>query len=344
MKLLVFLFFGLVTINLFGQQQHVDVPPSGKENYRVYEGGSILVNINTETPLDSLIKKLDGDWNFLETGKGYWIGYTDNMFSIAARKDAAIQPLLHYINSSQNLHGKIGAVYCLHLIGINSTIVGRFQEKFVDKSAREALLSIAGREELTSVVVSLLARDPWESDLPTLSTILVENNINLTLINAMFRYTKKDFNFRENIPEDVDSICVFMKNSDIPIQIGNLITVYQEKKGDNPNKGNEMNQKGNVIVQWGEKGRIMRKFIPNHKEINSLISLFACNEKELYQSKCKKLNDLIYKLLLLSKEKVSVFSYCNFDEKYFHYVDENGITICSADQAKLRWIEYFNNK
>jgi hypothetical protein len=119
--------------------QITDVAPSGRQNYLAVEGGGWKMKIDTTTSLDSLIGGLSKNWQFIETGKMYWIGYTEDMYSIAARGDIAIQPLIDVLQNSSNSYAKYGAIYCLHLIGINRTIVGRFTEKFVNTKARAAL-------------------------------------------------------------------------------------------------------------------------------------------------------------------------------------------------------------
>jgi len=91
------------------------------ENYRAVEGGGVKVKIDNETDLNSLILKLESNWGLEMTGKRYWIGYTDLMYSIASRKEEAIEPLMKFYNYTNTANGKFGVLYCLHLIGINSS-------------------------------------------------------------------------------------------------------------------------------------------------------------------------------------------------------------------------------
>jgi hypothetical protein len=116
--------------------------------------------------LDSLILRLSGDWEFIETGKMYWIGYTNDMFSIAARGDSAIGPLVKVVETSSNQKARLGAIYTLHLIGINRKIIGRFVEAFVDANARKALLSLLKYDDLQPTIMELLIRDPWKTEVP----------------------------------------------------------------------------------------------------------------------------------------------------------------------------------
>ncbi|MGZ4055472.1 MAG: hypothetical protein ACXVPU_05560 [Bacteroidia bacterium] len=320
---------------------------------------------NDFASLDSLIKQLDGKWELKETGKAYWIGYTDLMYKIASRKDTAIDRLVVYINSTKNDHGKIGGVLCLHLIGIDSKVIGRFQEEFKNKKAREALLNLVSQKEINPLVISLLARDPWPSDLPVLKQAL-ESGTNKTLVNALFRYFKKDMPFRDSIPENTESINIVLQNSAGTYSIGKVITVYSEKEdepqypikgafsgsnqgnsigvsgnGLTTNKANQLNDKGDVFIQFTTQGRIVRKFIPNKAEIKKLQQYFDSNKNQIIESKCEKLNQCLYDLFRLSKEKVSVFSYCNLNDSLFHYSNSsNKITICDLKTAQDRWINY----
>lgn len=84
--------------------------------------------IDSTTSLINLIDRLSGDWQFIETGKMYWIGYTNDMFSIAARGDSAIGPLVKVVETSSKLKERLGAIYTLHLIGIDRSIKGRGNE------------------------------------------------------------------------------------------------------------------------------------------------------------------------------------------------------------------------
>ena len=319
--------------------------------------------------IDNLIKKFDTNWQLEETGKGYWIGYTDEMYAIATLKDSAITKLVNYINSTENLHSKMGAVYCLHLIGIDSKIAGRFIEKFTNSKAREALLNLASQKELTSLVVSLLARDPWPSDLPILCQVL-KKSTNKTLINALFRYSKKDMPFREDISSNTNTINVVLCDSSGSHAIGKIITVYKEDANEQPikiskkdnglisgdaitfngsdqytNKINLLNHEGTIFIQSGEVGRIARKFIPNETELMTIGKYFNCSSVDLNKGKCKELNQLFYHLFSLSKEKIDVFSYCNFDDVFFHYLNfPNEITICDLQTARQRWLDFFKAK
>jgi len=324
--------------------QVVDIPPNGKQNYRAQTGGSVPVNINNSISLDSLIKRLGDNWELKETGKAYWIGYTDDMYSIASYQDSAIRPLLNYYTTTKSVSGKAGVIYCLHLIGIESKIAGRFIEHFVNKNAREALLNLASDTNYLSGIVTLLARDPWKSDLPTLGKLLKENS-NLELINALFRYTYEDFPFRQNIPENLDTIGIYLEDTDNIFHIGHLETIFREGKWDFPDKGNKMNRMNDVVIQRSmSTGRIFRKLKIDLSEIKKTESCFNCDSSQLVSSKCEILNRLLYDLIMVSNDKVDVFSYCGSDDKFSHYVTQNNIFICIPEITRKRWLNYLKSK
>jgi len=331
--------------------QVTDVGPNGKPNYRAVTGGSVKVNIDKVSSLATLINKLDSNWEFVETGKMYWIGYTDDMYSIAAYKDSAIEPLVEHFQSTKSENGKYGAICTLHLIGIESSIAGRFIEKFKNKNAREALFRLAKDKKYTGVIVSLLARDPWKTDLPSLIELLRQDNHCVELVNALFRYTtipneENDIPFRQSISQSLDTINVLMRDSSV-FQVGILIKT-SEPEAKEIERGSPMvtvNNKPRVIVQtdYGATGKYW-KFIINERETQKIDFYFKCSQKELNEYNCKPIEDLLYEFLSLSWEKISQFSYVNYWDGFQHYFENNNLIICTIEQSAKRWLEYFNNK
>lgn len=192
--------------------------PKGKYAHRATEGSGMEVPIDTVTALDTLIQRLIGKFTFVNTGKGYFIGYTDDEFSIAAHGDAAIPALMRFIKSGVDPLGRSGAVYALHLIGINSTVAGRFYEEFKSVKAREALRELLKTEELQDEVMELLKRDPWQSDVPYLFDLLNHSNTdNWAIINCLTRYNIRGIPFHEEIPEEIADIRLEpLLSTDIP--------------------------------------------------------------------------------------------------------------------------------
>ncbi len=144
----------------------------------------------------------------------YWIGYTDNMYSIALHKDTAIKPLINFIESTNNKRARIGAVYTLHLIGIDRKIVGRFTEDFVNKNARDALLYLLKYDDIRNTTMELLIRDPWLSDVSKLFSLLNnEDSSPGDYVNGLLHYRLKEIPLNQAIPEDIGNLTVSFPTS-----------------------------------------------------------------------------------------------------------------------------------
>ncbi|HVV54346.1 MAG TPA: hypothetical protein VHC47_03420, partial [Mucilaginibacter sp.] len=151
-----------------------------------------------------LIHRLNQPWELVETGKAYWIGYTDDMYSIAHYKNQAIPALVNFIDTAKNKNARLGGLLTLHLIGINSKIAGRFVEDFSNKNARLALLRYLDDKSLHSTVVSLLMRDPWLSDLPSLMDYLSKPGRDYSkVLNALQRYEFDEKPLRQKITDTI---------------------------------------------------------------------------------------------------------------------------------------------
>lgn len=210
--------FTLIIISIFLHQpvqgQVVDKAAGNRQNSLPVEGGAITMNIDSKTPLKQLISKLNNNWNFIETGKAYWIGYTADMFSIASRGNAAIPELLRFFYNTKNERGKTGAIYTLHLIGIHRNIAGRFSEKFVNPEARAALLKLLPQPEYAYTIANLLKRDPLNSDIHTLFDILHSNATDETcwpIINILSRYQIPQLPITSDLPDSVGQLTIKIK-------------------------------------------------------------------------------------------------------------------------------------
>lgn len=217
MKLTLIIGIILLGLKLHGQEKlytYLDVAPTGRQNYLPYEGGSELMIIDWTTPLTKLVDRLHGNWRLSQTGKGYWIGYTNDMFSIAARNDTAIYNLQKLIDTSNNIRARIGAIYCLHLIGIDRRIAGRFIEKFVNEKARMALLYSLKYEELQTEIMKLLIRDPRMSDVPFICAALKNyKGDGWALVNGLLIYRLPKYPIRQDIPDKFEKLAVQIKYS-----------------------------------------------------------------------------------------------------------------------------------
>ena len=167
-------------------------------------GAGSAVPPDTVTALPQLLDRLRNDWQFVETSKGYWIGYTDDMYSIAAHGEAAIEPLMKLIQAAPNTNARYGAVYCLHLIGIHSKEAGRYYENFQSLAARQALRNLLVQVDLRYLVIKLLIRDPWQSDVPYLIDALEKGGADdWALVNSLVRYRVTELPIQQPIPTDI---------------------------------------------------------------------------------------------------------------------------------------------
>jgi hypothetical protein len=313
-----------LNINSFAQRTYIDVAPSGKANFLPVEGGSIYMPIDSTTSLSNLIDRLSGHWQFIETGKMYWIGYTNDMFSIAARGDSAIGPLVHVVENSSNENARIGAIYAIHLIGINRKIVGRFVEKFVDTSARRALLYLLKYPDWQPTIMELLIRDPWQSDVAELIDCLKKSDSDCwAIVGGLNKYKLGNAPLRQKIPSNLENVKVKLRYSnpmvlehdfDFDGQLQEILDSLIGLKNDC------------IIVEWALLNRPLSG--------NMRTKLGRAGPGSQY-------------LQLSVGEFLDSFRLSFFDElgdKFQYYVDGSKLYICSTNTAKKRWIDWWANQ
>jgi hypothetical protein len=309
----------LISQSLLGQV--LDVAPTGRQNILPVEGGGIHIKIDSITPLNKLINRLNGDWHFLETGKGYWIGYTEDMFSIASRGDVAIQALTNFFINTQSKKGKIGAIYTLHLIGINREIVGRFYEKFINPAARKALLKLLYQPEFTYPIIELLMRDPWKSDVPFLFEIL-QSDANeeacWPIVNALNRY-KIDLPITSNLSDSLRDLSIRLK-------------VENE------------NTLENDFDFSGQIKEALKKFKSQYPDkINVEEKLFDDDLSKYYKTKLSSNLSISDFLSSLGIERNNPFSYSDIGCKIQYLVDNGKLYFCTIETARQRLINWWKN-
>jgi hypothetical protein len=312
---LIKVFIFLITTHT-GISQVVDRAPSGRQNYLAVEGGGIYVSVDTSTPLDTLLSRLSNNWEFVETGKMYWIGYTEDMFSVAARGEAAIEPLVRLAEKSSNENAKVGAIYCLHLIGIDRTIAGRFTEKFVNLKARMALLQVLKKPDLRETVMRLLIRDPWLSDIPYIIKAIETCNADCwALVNGLIRYNVKGLPIHSPIPENIQNISIRLKYSDPLVLEANFDFNAQIKE---------------ALDSF--------KKLRNH---------FLVIEDTLFKSKLT--GDIISKFD--NSIDISDFfrlldfdNYTSLGSRVQYYMENDVLHICSPETAKKRLLDWWTNQ
>ena len=226
-SLLLFLLTCLLSFSLQAQRVLIDRAASGARNARAIEGGSVAVAVDKRASISKLINRLNSRWELVETGKSYWIGYTDDMYSIAAHKDAAIQPLLDFIKNAPSAKAKLGAVYSLHLIGINSRIAGRFYEDFSNPKARTALLGLLTDQDS---VMELLLRDPWQADVPRIFTALNQSKGDCwPLVNGITNYQIAGLPLHQRIPAEINGLPIKVPPLKQEGKLFNFHIPYQEQ-------------------------------------------------------------------------------------------------------------------
>ena len=301
-------------------QSVLDIPPRGADNERAVEGGPQRVQIETATPLPDLIRRLESNWKEVETGKAYWIGYTVDMYSIAARKEAAIEPLLALIRTTKSDHTRYGAILTLHLIGIDSRIAGRFIEKFTDKRARAALLSFLPDDDLRDRVMSLLARDPWASDVPVLMNVMKQSHSDCwTVVNGLFRYHLRDVPFHQPVPGELAKRMIRFNQ---PADFGSDEFLWGILKAMKASAADRL------VVEDGLLGTSLWGY--------SRIGYGGGNAGPKEEEFTKLLNDIA--------GADQTFSYCDQGNRIQYYVTDGKVYICSALNAKRRWLDWWDNQ
>ena len=271
------------------------------------------MKIDTITPLDSLIGRLSKNWQFIETGKMYWIGYTEDMYSIAARGDNAIQPLINVLQNSSSDYAKYGAVYCLHLIGINRTIAGRFYENFANPKARMALLQFLKDTLLQENIMRLLIRDPWQSDISTIiETMKACKQDCWSLVNGLIRYKINNLPIHQTIPDNIKDISVNLKYTNPSVLEANFDFDGQIKEA--LDSFRHLRNKKIAIEDTLFKSKVIGDFGSKYESPVTVQEFFSLLDFDNYTS---------------------------LGSRVQYYVTEDKLFICSPETARRRLIEWW---
>lgn len=284
-----------------------------QETLRMVGGNWSNMEIDTITPLNELVKRLELPWEFLETGKHYWIGYTKDMFSIARYKDKAILPLTNLIDNSDCLRARVGALYTLHLIGIDSHIVGRFKESFIDTLARNSIIVYLNDIQLHETVLKLLMRDPWSADIPHLMKYLSNPTKEyIGLLSALQRYSPENNPFGQKLPDEISNKTIevrtngnyedFLFLSLISLQsyLGNKVYIDDE--------------------------------ILNTKEWKKMLRTIKSDTFQIQNLKVGTIIDFLTN---------SEFSYSSFVNRFFYIFEQGLIKIYGPIKARKIWLDWW---
>jgi len=196
------------------QHKEIKIRYSG---YRVSVGYGkpIEMHLDSITPLNKLILRLETQNKLNHTRENDLIGYNDLIFSIAVHGDSAINPLIKFIHATKSYDAKIAAVYSLHLIGINciTSHEGRF-ELFPNLNARKALFQLLAEEVyLQPRIMLLLSRRPMASDVPVLFDILNSSKSDCWAITCgLVRYDLRNIPVAQKLPEKIWRKEVYINN------------------------------------------------------------------------------------------------------------------------------------
>jgi hypothetical protein len=221
--------------------------------------------------------------------------------------------LVKFINNSNSTHARVGALYTLHLIGINSKIVGRFFEKFENSIARKAIIQYINNDKLHETVVELLMRDPWASDIPVFINYLLKLNHDYSaILSAMQRYEVKNKPFGQELTDTFYSNKTLIKSS--------------ESYSRNPYYDMIALKESfveNIYIDTA---------ISNSKEwITSIENINMDLIKTEYQSSGT----------LLSTLTNSVFSYVRFANNFFYCFEKNKLSIHGPIQTRKIWLKWW---
>jgi hypothetical protein len=305
---------------LFGQV--IDVATTGRKNILPVEGGGIRMKIDSLTPLNKLIDRLNGKWSFLETGKGYWIGYTEDMYSIASRGNISIPALTGFFTNTQSKNGKIGAIYTLHLIGIDRQIAGRFYEKFVNPVARAALLKLLSQSQFTYRIMELLMRDPWKSDVPYLFEILQNEADEETcwpIINSLNRYKILELPITGYLPDSLQDLNIRLK-----------VKNENSLENDFDFSGQIKEALKGFKFQYPEKISVEEK-------------LFDDDLSKYYKTKLSSILSISNFLSSLGIDRNNPFSYSQIGCKIQYYMDSGKLYFCTINTARQRLVTWWKN-
>ena len=305
---------------------------------RAVEGSGQIVEPDLKTPVSEILKRFKSNWNLQQTGKAYWIGYTDDMYSIAARGEKTIPQILDFAVNNDLMRAKMAAIYTIHLIGIECTIAGRCIEEFKNKIARQALYSLLDDEDVAVYVVRLLARDPWETDLPQLFQKLSGDNreLNKIIVNLLFRYPNDCNAFGGTLSEHSESPKVVLVTGEGKFELGTLTELTREKKEESVERVNRLIWSENdLIFQPGSKGHIVWKI----KNGDSAQKKFAKHYPGLSLSRF--VNDALNNSLRNSRS----FRYCCDINDLFNFaITNNEIHLLTPEASRKIWLNWWNAK
>jgi hypothetical protein len=239
------------------------------------------------------------------------------MYSIAAHGETAIEPLLKLAKNAPSSHTRLGAIYSLHLIGIESHEAGRYLEEFKVLAARRALRSLLTDTIVGVTASELLMRDPWQSDVPVIFEALAQGSPNdWALVNLLQRYALAGLPLQQAIPDDIGNE---------PLQI----PPYQWAKG-------ELASQLQVHSILQELMKLRPRQIVLEKGIEQLrANTTTVFSEEMILSGHMGLcvRDFLYEM--------TEVDYLRLGSQLFYFVEGRRVTICGATTARKRALAWW---
>lgn len=297
---------------------------SNKNYWLATEGGGQQVVIDKTSPATLLIKELRKPWSFKTTGKAYYIGYTDLMFSIADKGEVIIEELIQHFKTSESRSEKLGIIYTLHLIGIKGKVAARTYESFKSKKARKALLSLVQEGTFNTTIARLLARDPWLSDVPILMNYLAhEKNTAYTwpVVKALIRYNPPDFCIGQAVNELAQSYTIMHPGSTPNLQEDSIVNATTKNS--------------------------LRLFAATYPHfINVERSLFEQDLNGDYRRGAEATTRLIGFIRQHNTGGLdflsAMSSFSNLGSRFVHYLEEDQLYFCSIETAQRRIVNWWS--
>jgi hypothetical protein len=307
----------------------------GNNQYRrAAEGGGAIVVVDTTKNLEDLILELDDRWEFEFTGKAYWIGYTDLMYAIAHHKQLAIPLLLNHYTKTKSTFGKEGVIYTLHLIGIHSTVAGRFYEKFIDTLARKALLDLLLYNQHNTEIASLLWRDPWLSDIRFFKENLSKIKFSTEMNNLLARYKLTNKPLNGVLPTaKYSKVEIYYQSKDSIMFIGNIFNYC------NSSSLNKIENDSTTHCYLG-KYHCFDIITTRHESFKKIMDNYFSHDR---MTDNDDFIEYLFKDYCKNSMRLDPFTFCGITNPIYYISKGSKITLLQPELATEVWLEYMKS-
>lgn len=253
--------------------------------------------------------------------------YNQTISLISSYGDAAIEPLMTFIDTTKNFKAKYAACLTIHYIGINQTKISREREEFKNEKARSALLRLLANDDMQYTAMSLLVRNPWQTDVPTLIKVMKSSNDSWPVSNGLERYWLPNPPIKNKTRELLNTFYISIKRPKKPYNDEEFYKVIFRKF--------EKKYKG--LIQIEDTLFNYRFYNPYLIYITSTYDNDAGYSNDATELDKSVIN--IYLDDLLGSTKVGFLEIGN---NFNYYEINDTIFICSSLTAKKRWIDWWS--